>query len=177
MEGERRQIQIPSQRPRPPTMVGGLPGLPPDPHRRLSHWPRRLLIAPNIVVTVCLVATGTVYGYVRWRESQLKKVKLPGLKVATGGPAAPINILLVGNNTRTGLDPAEAAQLGSGKQVAGARSDVTMILHLDPAKNSASLLSIPRDLFVPLPPNSIAGRYGKIDAALNGTNGSRGGAD
>src|SRR6202011_5409985 len=30
-----------------------------------------------------------------------------------------------------------------------------------------SLLSIPRDLFVPLPPHSIAGGVGKIDAALN----------
>lgn len=82
-----------------------------------------------------------------------------------------MNILLVGNNTRTGLDPSEAAQFGSASDVAGARSDVTMILHLDPKKNAASLLSIPRDLFVSLPAKSIAGKYGKIDAALNGTTG------
>jgi LCP family protein required for cell wall assembly len=88
-----------------------------------------------------------------------------------------MNILLVGNNTRTGLDPGEAAQFGSSTLVAGARSDVTMILHLDPVKNAASLLSIPRDLFVPMPTNSVAGPYGKIDGALNGTNGSPGGAD
>jgi LCP family protein required for cell wall assembly len=121
-------------------------------------------------VAVCLVAAATVYGYVRWRESQLKQVKLTGLASASGG-TAPMNILLVGNNTRTGLDPSEAAQFGSATEVAGARSDVTMILHLDPKTGGASLLSIPRDLFVALPPNSIAGSYGKIDAALNGTNG------
>ena len=32
-----------------------------------------------------------------------------------------------------------------------------MILHLNPANNTASLLSIPRDLFVPLPAHSMAG--------------------
>ena len=42
-----------------------------------------------------------------------------------------------------------------------------MILHLDPTTGAASLLSIPRDLFVPLPAHSMAGSVGKIDAALN----------
>jgi LCP family protein required for cell wall assembly len=78
-----------------------------------------------------------------------------------------MNILLVGSNTRTGLSPSEAAQFGTSADVPGARSDVTMILHLEPAKGTASLLSIPRDLFVPLPPHSAAGPVGKIDGALN----------
>ena len=33
-----------------------------------------------------------------------------------------MNILLVGSNTRTGLDPGEAAQFGSANDVPGARS-------------------------------------------------------
>jgi LCP family protein required for cell wall assembly len=78
-----------------------------------------------------------------------------------------MNILLIGSNTRTGLDPGEASQFGSASLVPGARSDVTMILHLDPGTGAASLLSIPRDLFVPLPAHSMAGHVGKIDAALN----------
>jgi LCP family protein required for cell wall assembly len=137
------------------------------------RWPRRILILANVLVAVSLVSAGLVYGYVRYRLSQLKTVKLPGL-TATVRPAAggsgglpPMNILLVGSNTRTGLDPGEAAQFGSATDVPGARSDVTMILRLDPAHNTASLLSIPRDLFVPLPPHSQAGSVGKIDAALN----------
>ena len=124
------------------------------------------------MVAVSLVSAGLVYGYVRYRLSQIKTVKLPGLTAVapppTGGDGlAAMNILLVGSNTRTGLDPGEAAQFGSANDVPGARSDVTMILHLDPATNAASLLSIPRDLFVPLPPHSMAGPVGKIDAALN----------
>ena len=42
-------------------------------------------------------------------------------------------------------------------------SDVVMILHLDPNKKTASILSIPRDLFVP---NARATGANKIDAAL-----------
>jgi LCP family protein required for cell wall assembly len=138
----------------------------------IRRWPRRVLVATNVVVAVCLVSAAVVYGYVRYRVAQLKTVNLPGLtKVgpasAGGGGQAAMNILLVGSNTRTGLDPGEAAQFGSAADVPGARSDVTMILHLDPATSSASLLSIPRDLFVPLPAHSMAGSVGKIDGALN----------
>jgi hypothetical protein len=43
---------------------------------------------------------------------------------------------------------------------------------LDPKTNTASILSIPRDLFVPMPAGSPVGTYEKIDAALNdGKNG------
>jgi LCP family protein required for cell wall assembly len=116
------------------------------------------------------LGVGLLYGYVRYRASQLKTAKCPSCLAATGVTSAglkPMNILLIGSNTRTGLDPGEAAQFGSSSQVPGARSDVTMILHLDPATGAASLLSIPRDLFVPLPAHSMSGSVGKIDAALN----------
>ncbi len=119
---------------------------------------------------MCLIGAGALYGYFRYRAGQLRTAKCPSC-VAPAGPTSggvpAMNILLIGSNTRTGLDPGEAAQFGSATQVPGARSDVTMILHLDPATGSASLLSIPRDLFVPLPAHSMSGPVGKIDAALN----------
>ncbi|MDQ2754167.1 MAG: LCP family protein [Actinomycetota bacterium] len=147
-------------------------------HIPIRRWPRRLLVTINVVTALSLLSAGTVYGYVRYRVSQLKTQAAPHI-VATAPLAAQkgsdgleaMNILLIGNNTRTGLSPAEAAQFGSSSDVGGARSDVTMVLHLDPKANTASLLSIPRDFFVSLPPHSIAGGYGKIDAALNGING------
>jgi LCP family protein required for cell wall assembly len=147
---------------------------------RGRQWTRRLLLATNLTVAVSLISVSVVFGYVRYRVGQVRTIKLPGLTPVprgrtsgNGGGGAPVagppamNILLVGSNTRTGLDPSEAAQFGSAAEVPGARSDVTMILHLDPAAGSASLLSIPRDLFVPLPPRSVAGAVGKIDGALN----------
>ena len=47
--------------------------------------------------------------------------------------------------------------------VNGVNSDVVMILHLNPANHSVSILSIPRDLFVP---NARSDGANKIDAAL-----------
>ena len=47
--------------------------------------------------------------------------------------------------------------------VNGVNSDVVMILHLNPANDSLSILSIPRDLFVP---NARSDGANKIDAAL-----------
>ena len=47
--------------------------------------------------------------------------------------------------------------------VNGVNSDVVMILHLDPNNRSVSILSIPRDLFVP---NARTNGANKIDAAL-----------
>jgi LCP family protein required for cell wall assembly len=136
---------------------------------------------------MALVASITVLVYVDYRWGQVTKVHLPGLvhrgqdsagpvaaspkaaasrEAVHASPGPAMTILLVGNNTRTGLDPSEASQFGSSAEVGGARSDVTMLLHLDPVKG-ASILSIPRDLFVPMPPHSIVGSVGKIDAALN----------
>jgi LCP family protein required for cell wall assembly len=133
-----------------------------------------LLVATNLLTLTCLVAAGTVYGYAKYRLGQIRTIGglhlSPDTTGAAAGGLAAMNILLVGDNSRVGLSPSEAAQFGTVDQAGGAHSDVTMVLHLDPATGGASLLSIPRDLFVPLPPKSIVGPVGKIDSALNGTN-------
>src|SRR5258708_39208141 len=123
------------------------------------HWPRRLLIGANITVAVSLLAAGTALGYVNWRYGQVRRIALPGLvhsgKDSAGAtlsqPGSAMTILLVGSTTRTGLNPKEAHAFGTADPVAGARSDVTMLLRPDP-KAGAPILSIPRDLFCPMPP-------------------------
>ena len=133
------------------------------------------------MVAVALLGSSFALAYVSYRYSQIKKISLPGLVHGGRDSAGPVEvvplgggryrgpattILLVGNNTRTGLEPNESRYFGSSSEVGGARSDVTMLLHLDPVKG-ATILSIPRDLFVPLPPHSTVGPVGKVDAALN----------
>jgi LCP family protein required for cell wall assembly len=132
-----------------------------------------VLIAANLVTVMCLASVGGVYGYAKYRLGQFRTIAGLHLSPVAAGPAgglSAMNILLVGDNSRVGLSPSEAAKFGTVDQAGGAHSDVTMVLHLDPATGGVSLLSIPRDLFVPLPPKSIVGRVGKIDSALNGTN-------
>jgi LCP family protein required for cell wall assembly len=137
----------------------------------LRRWPHRILVTVNLFTLMCLVSVGAVYGYAKFRLGQIKVINdLPFAHKSAGSGLGVMNILLVGDNSRVGLSPAEAAQFGTSDDAGGAHSDVTMILHLDPSAGTASLLSIPRDLFVPLPPTNISGSVGKIDSALNGSN-------
>lgn len=76
------------------------------------------------------------------------------------------NFLLVGSDSRAGVDPTDpdAGGIGTEADVSGHRSDTIMILRRDKTTGDASLLSIPRDLWVQVP-----GHEGKrrINAAFN----------
>ncbi|GAC1477108.1 MAG: hypothetical protein NVS1B12_11760 [Acidimicrobiales bacterium] len=155
----------------PAAPPGDGPAAAPKPGRR---WPRRLLIGLNIVIAVCLVAAATTYGYVRYRFGQIKRVDVgaliaPGTKYITGqvadAPGSPLNILLVGSDSRAVLAPGEAKAFGTTADSAGQRSDTIMIAHLDPASRSASLMSIPRDLWVPI--SNGKGYHSRINDAFN----------
>lgn len=138
-------------------------------HRLPTRVWHRLGVGGLALVIVTVAAAGGLVGYARWRFDQVKKVQLTNLRPPSPGVApgktTPENILIVGNGTRA-LSPGDAKFFGSTADEGGNLSDVTMILHLDPATGQASLLSIPRDLFVALPPHSSAGPYSKINAAL-----------
>lgn len=148
-----------------------------SPRRR---WPRRTLIGINAFVLLCLVAVGSAYGYVRYKLNSIATdpshhVTPVGLNTDGGTVPQkdwahglePENILLIGNETRQGLTPAQQLYFGSSAIYSGSLADIMMVLHLDPAKRTASILSIPRDLFAPMPPGSPVGSYQKLDAALN----------
>lgn len=119
------------------------------PRRR---WPRRILIALNIFVALSLVGAAATYGYIKYRLDQLPKIDIAGV-LRNGGdddPDKPMNVLLVGSDSRKNISKAEAKQFGTEKQVGGERSDTIIILHIDPDSEKASVLSIPRDLYVPI---------------------------
>jgi len=117
------------------------------------------------VLAVGLVAVAGGYGYARFRFAQISSVRLPGLARRTAGTGAPFNVLVVGSDTRADLRPGEAAAYGSSTAVTGQRSDVMMVVHLDPGTGRASILSIPRDLLVPI---AGTGRRDRINAAFSG---------
>jgi LCP family protein required for cell wall assembly len=76
------------------------------------------------------------------------------------------NYLLVGTDSAEGLDPDDPVLVGRDSLV---RTDTMMILRIDPDDNSAALMSIPRDLWVPIAGTTSTNR---INAALE-----RGGAN
>jgi polyisoprenyl-teichoic acid--peptidoglycan teichoic acid transferase len=124
------------------------------PHRR--RWLRAVAVGALVLVAVA-VAGG--YGYARLRVGQVASVHVAGLAPAPP-PGKPMNLLVVGSDTRQGLGRRDRGRFGA---VQGQRGDVILLVHLDPARHRAWMLSIPRDLYVP-----VAGTGGreKINAAL-----------
>jgi LCP family protein required for cell wall assembly len=134
---------------------------------RRTRWRRRLLVSvAGVVVLALLVGVGGLL-YARFRYDQVKKVAVGGLKVQTKND--PMNILLIGNNSRCVLNGKQTSAFGfcsthgGPRSVGGGRSDVTMVLHVNPATHHLALLSIPRDLFLPIPGHSD----NRIDSALD----------
>ena len=120
---------------------------------KTRNWPRRLLIGLNLFLALCILASASAFAYVRWRYGQLDKIDL-GEVLGLGeeeAPGDPMNVLLVGSDTRSNLTKDEQARFGTTSDVGGNRSDTMMILHIDPEKEKAAILSIPRDLWVTVP--------------------------
>ena len=134
------------------------------PVARARRWPKRLLIGVNVFVAICLVLTGSTYAYLKWQFGKVTKVPLCQVLRRCGNddPGQPMNVLLVGSDSRAKISPEEAAQYGDAKQVGGERSDTIIVLHVDPKAQKASLMSIPRDLSVP-----ISGDPKKVPQRIN----------
>ncbi len=112
-----------------------------------KRWPRRLLVVANALVLALLALGASAYGYVEWRLGQVNRVRVAGLARQVGGP---LTILAVGSDTRE-LGRGASAAFGSAQEVTGQRSDTIMLVRIVPATASVALLSIPRDLLVPVP--------------------------
>ena len=133
------------------------------PRTRSRH--RRLWWVAGSLVTVVVVLVGAVAGYAWYLNSQIHRIDLKNLTSAPvkGADAGTENILMIGSTSRCALKVQNPAYGLCSQGVNGVNSDVVMILHLNPATHALSILSIPRDLFVP---NARAEGANKIDAAL-----------
>jgi LCP family protein required for cell wall assembly len=124
----------------------------------LRQFVRRFGLALLIATTLTV---GAVLGSQWYVEAQIRRIDVGGLQGADGSGS--VNVLLVGSTDRCGLKQQNAAFGLCSQGVTGINSDVVMIVHLDQRRHRASILSIPRDTFVP---NArTTGAY-KIDAAL-----------
>jgi LCP family protein required for cell wall assembly len=126
---------------------------------------RRLWWAAGSLVTVLVVLAGAVAGYGWYLNDQIHRIDLKNLTSAPvkGADAGTENILMIGSTSRCALKVQNPAYGLCSQGVNGVNSDVVMILHLNPATNTLSILSIPRDLFAP---NARSEGANKIDAAL-----------
>ena len=118
----------------------------------------------TVVMVVVLVVAGSA-AYAWHLNREIHRLDVRGLTdvPASGADAGTENILMVGSTDRCALAVQNAAYGLCSQGVNGVNSDVVMILHLDPSTHAVSILSIPRDLFVP---NARTTGANKIDAAL-----------
>jgi len=127
------------------------------------RWPKRLLIGVSILVVLAVVGGVGGWFYINSVLGSIKKISVPSVTSQSSG--APIDILLVGSDSRQFVDtPGEASSFGSPATQTGQRADVIIVARLDTKTHQIEMLSIPRDTYVPIPGT---GGSNKINAAFN----------
>ena len=115
--------------------------------RGWRRWlrPRRILAILAGLVALIVVAAVAVYFSV---NSKLTKVDVLTPVAFT---SAGTNWLITGSDSRAGLSKKEENQLALGHDISGNRSDTILLLH-EPANGTRpTLVSLPRDSYVPIP--------------------------
>ena len=116
-----------------------------------GHATRRRRLAAAVTAVVVVLAGAA--GFAWWRlDANISRLDISG-SLASDRPTVadgPLNILLIGSDTRVGQDAPDAAQ------VSGARSDTTLIAHLSADRKHVTVVSVPRDSMVPMPPKCDA---------------------
>lgn len=147
--------------PRRPAPPGGPPPTPrrgggDGPWFRRVRWRRVLLVTAVVLVVVLLGG----FLYVRSIFDRIERVEVSGsLTSASRGT----NYLIVGSDSRENVTGEGDPGFNGTEGPSGQRADTIMLLHIEGGK--AQMLSIPRDLYVPI---AGAGGSQKINAAYNG---------
>ncbi|GAA2044916.1 LCP family protein [Catenulispora yoronensis] len=140
---------------------------------------RRILMVLAGMMVLVLGSTVAYAGYWYYRINHnikgapLHGAVVPPEQLASGGiiqptPDAygnlPVNILLIGTDTRL---PGKDASLGGFVDTSG-RADVEMLVHVSSDRSNATIVSLPRDLMVPIPEcvDNKGNHYGSQSVAM-----------
>ncbi len=127
------------------------------------RWPKRVVIGVAILLVLVLIGGVGGWFYVNSVLGSIKRVPVPSITPETSG--APIDILLVGSDSRAFVDSSgQASSFGSATTQTGQRADVIIIVRLVPTIRQIEMLSIPRDTYVPIPGT---GGSNRVNAAFN----------
>ncbi len=118
------------------------------------RWPR---VLAGVFSAIVLLFTGVAgVGAVAYRnlDDNIKSQSFspllnPSSKSASFDEGKPLNILLMGSDTREGQGT--DSQYGQTTSIDGARSDTAMVLHISADRKHAYAVSIPRDTLVNIP--------------------------
>ncbi len=111
-----------------------------------------------------------VAGSLVWVQGQVDSISTD---VNTAAPAntAQTNWLIVGSDSREGIsESSQGSEVFIGEEVIGRRTDTIMVARLDTDTGLVDLMSLPRDLWVPIDGTA---RDGRINSAFNGEDGQQ----
>ncbi len=140
----------PPRRPRPRRGSG----------RSHRSWLQRLVLLGGCLSTLGLGMSAAGLAYIFRKYERLPRVELGGALFESTGSGGAENYLIVGVDSASRLDPDDPVRIGRSGEL---KTDTIMILRIDPGTKDAKLLSLPRDLWVPL---AGTGYSRKINAAV-----------
>jgi LCP family protein required for cell wall assembly len=119
-------------------------------HARPPHHRPKRRRPGRKILTVLLVLVLALVGFLIYVDYSLKRE--PALPTSGERPAdgPGTNWLLVGSDSREGLDADRQAELGTG-DTAGRRTDTVMLVHIPQAGGKPTMVSLPRDSYVSIP--------------------------
>ena len=112
---------------------------------------RRRRLPSLLAMTALVGVLGATGMLIAARKTIDSVTRVPGVAANLSPSTASVeNFLLVGSDSRAGIDPnaPDVGATGTAADVSGNRSDTIMILRRDRSTGAAALLSIPRDLWV-----------------------------
>jgi len=115
---------------------------------RRRTWGQRAALVFGTLSCLGLLASAAGLAYVLRKYERLPRVELSGVLDDRVEAGQPQNYLIVGIDSAANLPGSDPVRIGRDVTL---HSDTIMILRTDPASRRAALLSIPRDLFVPIP--------------------------
>jgi LCP family protein required for cell wall assembly len=155
---------------------------PDPPHQRhdVRGGLRRTLLASTATLSLFVSLVGG-FGYKSYLEAQDAVGHFPDVEPSTTVSAGPTqedfgpcvedvcNYLLLGSDSRENLSKAEQVAFGTEQDIGGeSRSDTIMLVHTDPRRDKAVILSFPRDLWVDIPGVGMGKINGAFSGGLNG---------
>jgi len=134
----------------PRTGATAMPGDPVRSSRRLAVVVRSLAAVLSVLV---LAGSGWGWYLAKVAEASLSRTDaIPSDgNVDTGGDGKAMNLLLVGRDSRAGLTPEQQAEYVTGDPSGLLNTDTMMLVHVPADGSAASFVSLPRDLYVPIP--------------------------
>jgi LCP family protein required for cell wall assembly len=110
------------------------------------------------IISALLSLTILIYAYFYWSTYRQVQASVPTAAALPSIAAGKTdvdgkdqNILLLGNDSRTGATPAELQALATTDDGGSANTDTMMVMHIPKDGSKASVLSFPRDSYVAIP--------------------------